>query len=64
MVCAGCDCFGEEVEFGSNQTHPQGHGDYLSWRRGLLIPQMVAVLPGPVRGTRVIDNHGATMGNW
>ena len=35
-VCAGCDCFGDEAEFGSNQSCPQRHGDYLYWRSGLL----------------------------
>ena len=36
MLCTGCNCFGEEVEFGRNWSHPQGHGDHLSWRSSLL----------------------------
>ena len=35
VVNAGCNCFSEEVEFGSNWSHPQGHSNCLGQRNDL-----------------------------
>ena len=57
----GCDCFNEEADFGRHLSYPWRHGDCLSWGVAFENPQMVAVLPGPTRGRKVIGHQDTTI---